>query len=453
MSRRLATRCLLATFGLIALGAPIAARTRPHYGGTLRVETTGDPWQRPNGIARRLVFDGLTTIAADGSIRPGLASEWESENANHRWQFHLRPGVRFHDGSPLTSIAAIASLNASCPANCPWTAVRATGSSVVFTGDSAMPNLPELLAGDEFLISLTISSDGKTPNGATGTGPFQVNGFSSGVLSLVANDTCWQGRPFVDSIEIHARRSISDQWLDLTTGRADVVEVPAEELRQARQQHLVIVASQPLQLLALQISDTGPLANVNLRAAVAEAIDRNALANVIFQKEGQVTASLLPQALSGYGFLFPTERDLNKAQQLRGGITVPSLSLRIEGDGAMQLAGQRIALNLREAGFNTQLTSSPAAQHPDLALRVIPIQTTDPAAVLEELMRGQDRPAGIEADPEAEYKVEREFLDRKTIVPLLHLPRAYALSSRVRDLQLRSDGSPDLAGASLEAVP
>jgi len=215
----------------------------------------------------------------------------------------------------------------------------------------------------------------------------------------------------------------------------------------------VIVASQPLQLLALQISDTGPLANVNLRAAVAEAIDRNALANVIFQKEGQVTASLLPQALSGYGFLFPTERDLNKAQQLRGGITVPSLSLRIEGDGAMQLAGQRIALNLREAGFNTQLTSSPAAQHPDLALRVIPIQTTDPAAVLEELMRGQDRPAGIEADPEAEYKVEREFLDRKTIVPLLHLPRAYALSSRVRDLQLRSDGSPDLAGASLEAVP
>jgi len=185
VSRRLATRCLLATFGLIALGAPIAARTRPHYGGTLRVETTGDPWQRPNGIARRLVFDGLTTIAADGSIRPGLASEWESENANHRWQFHLRPGVRFHDGSPLTSIAAIASLNASCPANCPWTAVRATGSSVVFTGDSAMPNLPELLAGDEFLISLTISSDGKTPNGATGTGPFQVNGFSSGVLSLV----------------------------------------------------------------------------------------------------------------------------------------------------------------------------------------------------------------------------------------------------------------------------
>src|SRR5579863_4792031 len=133
--RRLAISCLLTTIALAGAAFPAQARTRPHYGGTLRVETTGDPWQRPGGIARRLVFDGLTSFDANGAVRPALAVEWESENANHRWQFHLRPGVHFHDGSPLTTIAVIASLNASCSTNCPWTAVRAAGSSVVFTGD------------------------------------------------------------------------------------------------------------------------------------------------------------------------------------------------------------------------------------------------------------------------------------------------------------------------------
>jgi peptide/nickel transport system substrate-binding protein len=450
--RRLATSGLLAALALAALATTAAARTRPHYGGVLHVETTGDPWQRPSGLARRLVFDGLTSLDRDGTVRPALAIDWESNDANHRWQFHLRPGVHFQDGSPLTSIAVIASLNASCPANCPWTAIRAAGSSVVFTADSPMPNLPALLAADEFLVSLTIASDGKTPNGAVGSGPFQVNGFNNGVLALVANDTCWQGRPFLDSIEIRPHRSIGDQRLDLTLGHADVIEVPAEELRQARQLHLLVIASQPIQLLALQVADFGPLANPNLRAAIAQSIDRGALANVIYQKEGQVSASLLPQALSGYAFLFPSDRDLAKAQQLRGGVTVPPLALRIEGDSAMQLAGQRIALNLREAGFNAQLSGSPS-QPVNLALRIVPLQAADPAAMLERILRIEDQPAAIDPDPAAEYNAEREFLDRKTLVPLLHLPRAYAISPRVRDLELRPDGSPDLAGASLEAAP
>ena len=60
-------------------------RTRPHYGGVLRVETAGDPWQRPGGIARRLVLDGLTSADADGAAQPALAIEWNSDNQDHRW--------------------------------------------------------------------------------------------------------------------------------------------------------------------------------------------------------------------------------------------------------------------------------------------------------------------------------------------------------------------------------
>jgi peptide/nickel transport system substrate-binding protein len=451
MSRRHATSCLLAVLSFTSFVGPAAARSRPQYGGTLHVETSGDPWQRPAGLARRLVFDGLTIVDAEGTVRPGLAADWESENADHRWQFRLRPGVHFHDGSPLTPVAVVASLNASCHTNCPWTTVRATGSAVVFNGDAPMPNLPAILASDDFLISLAISANGKTPGGATGTGAFQVNGFNNGVLSLIANDTCWQGRPFLDAIEIRVRRPIPDQWLDLSTNRTDVVDVPAEELRQAQQQHFGVIVSPPVQLLALQISDSGPLANPNLRAAIGYAIDRSALGNVIFQKEGQIAASLLPQALSGYAFLFPAERDLNRAQQLRGGITPPPLSLRVDGNATMQVAAQRIALDLHEAGFTVQFVAA-AGQHADLTLLTVLLQGGDPSATLEEVIRVHDGSAATGPDPVSLYKTEREFLDRKTLVPLLHLPRAYAMSPRVRDLQLRSDGSLDLANASLEAA-
>ena len=43
--------------------------------------------------------------------------------------------------------------------------MQAVGPLVVFTSDSPMPNLPALLAGDQFLIALTATADGKTPSG------------------------------------------------------------------------------------------------------------------------------------------------------------------------------------------------------------------------------------------------------------------------------------------------
>jgi peptide/nickel transport system substrate-binding protein len=113
-----------------------------------------------------------------------------------------------------------------------------------------MPNLPALLAGDEYLIAADAG-------GNIGTGPFQFTGFTNGVLTLTANENCWQGRPFVDAVEIHVHRSIRDQWLDLSVGRADLVEVPAEQLRQAREQRLTSARqSPPVTLLALSVSGT-----------------------------------------------------------------------------------------------------------------------------------------------------------------------------------------------------
>lgn len=448
MFRQLATSCLFA-----ALLLPAAARTRPRYGGDLRVEVTGDPLAAPGGLARSLLFDGLTALGPDGAVQPALAVAWQPDDRDHRWQFTLRPGVTFQDGSPLTATSVVDSLNRSCNGNCPWSAVHAVGSSLIFTADSPMPQLPALLAGEEFLIALTTGANGLPPTNPTGTGPFQFVSNANGVLTLAANQNCWQGRPFADSVEIRGHRSIRDQWLDLSVGRADVVQVPPEMLRQARQQQLTLAVSPSVSLLALELSSTGALANPVLRASIAQAVDRGALSNVIFQKQGDPTAALLPQPLTGYAFLFSTDRDLGKAIALRGGLAPPPLKLAVAGDSAMQLAAQRIALNLHDAGFQVQVVAG-NAPGADLSLRTLPLAGSDPSSALALLLRsaGQSDPF-VAPSPAALFQAEKAILDLHTVIPLLDLPRAWAVGAQVRDFTLRADGTPDLAGASLGAAP
>ena len=211
---------------------------------------------------------------------------------------------------------------------------------------------------------------------------------------------------------------------------------------------LTVVTAPALSLLALQVADYGALANPMLRQSIAMAADRGALSNVIFQKQGEVTASLLPSNMTGYSFLFPSDRNLAKAQELLGGLTPVPLMLATESDGAMRLAAQRIALNLREAGFNVQMANG--GQRAELLLRRIPLECSEPQAAMEEILRTTGVAATeIDATPDALYKAEREALDKKTLIPLLYLPRSFAVSGRVRDLRMGADGSPDLADASL----
>jgi peptide/nickel transport system substrate-binding protein len=430
----------------LCLAQAAGARTRSHYGGALRIETQSDPWRIPDGIARKLVFDGLTRLDDSGVVLPGLAIRWDSQNDNHRWQFWLRPGVRFHDGAALTPASVAISLSQSCGKQCPWAGLSAVGNSLVFESDSALPELPAELARSLYLI--TRQRDAAEPSG---TGPFRLTNLTNGVASLAENPDYWQGRPFVDTVQVEGKRSLRDQWLDLSVGRADIVEVPAELLHQALQDRLLVLVSRPTDLLVLSVSSKGALHDDQLRQAIALAVDRSALFNVIFQKEGEPTGSLLPAALTGYAFLFPTERDLTRARNYRAGLNTSPLVLAIENpDASMQLVAERIVLNLREAGLNAQVRP-PSSQPPaDLLLKRIHLEAGDSAAGLNEVLEDFSQKITEETgDPEALYKTERDFLKTYQAIPLLYLPRALAVGERVRDLRLAADGTPMIADVSI----
>jgi peptide/nickel transport system substrate-binding protein len=430
----------------LALLATASARTRPRYGGTLHVETRSDPLKSPDGIARSLLFETLTRVNGDGVVQPALAASWESQSANHRWEFHLRDGVRFHDGSPLTAEAAVASLSSACN-HCGWR-VRAVGDSVIFTSESPMPGLPAELARSMYAIA-RVDQNGNPD----GTGPFRFGANSSGILFLSANDDSWQGRPFVDAIEVYGNRTVREQWLDFSVGKADLVEVPPELLHQAQQEHLpVITTKRPTELLAVTISDQ-QVADPHLRESIALALDRATLFNVIFQKQGEVTASLLPNELSGYAFLFPVVANPNRSRELRG---AQSVQLRLAVDttnSTLQLVAERLALNLRDAGWNVRVLPQASNSNAELSLRLIHLEAVDAASALHEVLADFGASASPESsDPSALYSVERGFLQSHTVVPLLYLPRAFGVNSRVHNLALAPNGTPLLSNVSLEDV-
>ena len=338
------------------------------------------------------------------------------------------------------------SLTQEC-GGCPWRA-RAVGESIVITNESPMPGLTAELARSQYAILR--QDDAGNPDG---TGPFRVAANSNGILFLSANDDSWEGRPFVDAIEIYGGRSIRSQWMDLSVGKADIVEVPAEQARQAQQDHMPLAAAaRPSDLLVLTIAANGPLRDVRMREAIAISVDRTALFGTIFQKQGEITASVLPDALSGYRFLFPTAPDLARARELRAQQSLPAIHLAVDSsDPVLRLAADRLALNLHDSGFNVQVVSQAANASAELTLRLVHLEAADAVTALREILSdfgGSD--FADSADPASLYQMERSFLQSYTAVPLLYLPRVYGLSGRVRNLSLAADGSLQLADASLE---
>jgi len=444
--RRFAWR-FLAAVSLISLAPQASAETRPRYGGTLVVESHGapaltDPGEWPLRLVP-LVYGRLVRLSERGEPQPALAISWQHDSSYKRWEFHLRPHAMFHDGSPVTAAAVAASLK-------DWTNVTALGESIlVFQNDSPAPDLPVRLASVRGAI-LARGADGAT----IGTGPFRITEWQPGKRALLgAYEGYWGGRPFVDFIEVRMGRAYRDQAIDLELGKADLVEIPLTDVRRAAQQAFRTWTTAPSELLALLFerghADT-EIARV--REAVAVSIDRAAIRDVLLQGQGEATGAILPAWLTGYSFLFPAARDLDRARQLTAPLPKPGPRVSLGYDPADPLArpiAERIALNVREAGIVMQPV--PGA-HADARLVKLPLPSLAPAQGLAEvsvLLGSQDRIAA--AAPEALFAAEHRLLEDFRLVPLFHLPEVYGVSPRLRNWDPQPWGDWRLDDVWLEA--
>jgi peptide/nickel transport system substrate-binding protein len=240
-----------------------------------------------------------------------------------------------------------------------------------------------------------------------------------------ADDNAPGGRPFLDSVEVTLGRPLRDQSIDLELGKADVVELGPSELRRSPPGRKIWTSS-PVRVLALVFSPK--VDDARVREALALAIDRAAIHTVLFQRQGEVSAALLPQWLSGYAFLFPVTIDVRRAQSLGAGAR--PLSIAVD-DPSLRPVAERIVLDARAAGLNLSVINQPG--NADLRLTELRITSQEPAKALASIAAslGLPEPPRVDA-PEALYSAERALLDNFRIVPLLHLPDVYGASQRVK---------------------
>jgi peptide/nickel transport system substrate-binding protein len=436
---------------VVAAALAARAETRPQYGGVLHVAmraapTSLDPADgaQPDSFARRnltmLMFDTLVTTDKSGRIQPSLATAWQALAGSQRWQFRLRRQVKFHDGTPLTAESVAASLRTANPS---WN-VMADADSVIIDWDRSNPDLLADLALPRNAIAKR-TADSKP----SGTGPFHVVDWQPGKkLALAAEENCWRGRPFLDAIEIEMGRSFRDQMTASELGRVDLVEVAPEQTHRVSQAGRRLATSSPVELLALVFPrDAASPDEKLLREALAWSVERGSIRSVLLQGTGQPAASILPNWMSGYAFVFPTDADLPRARQTCAHVrSIPTWTLGYDGtDPLARFFAERIALNARDAGLLLQPTPAASA---DVRLLRIPLQSTDPWVALADVANFAGLPLGKkQGGVEDLYASEVALLATQRLIPLFHLPVSYASTSSVKDWSLRPDGSWTLAGA------
>jgi ABC-type transport system substrate-binding protein len=244
-------------------------------------------------------------------------------------------------------------------------------------------------------------------------------------------------------------KSFRDQITALELARADLVEVAPEQVHRVSLEGQRLASSEPMELLALVFAhDARTPEEKLLRDALALSVDRGSMRNVLLQGAGQPAGGVLPNWMSGYGFVFATEADLARAHHKRDQVrTVPVWTLGYDADDPLaRLLAERIALNARDAGLSVQPT---AAATSDSRLMRIPMASPDPWIALGRLPASTGSPARKNAGGSAEdlYKAEQSLLATQLLIPLFHLPVTYAASPALKNWTARPDGIWNLTDA------
>lgn len=382
-----------------------------------------------------LVFDRLVRLDDRGQPQAALATAWQHDANFTHWQFQIRAGVKFHDGTLLTAAEVAGALQVEDTNQWP---ASVSGAGIAFEFKAPRPNLlVELATGRSFIFHAT-------PETVFGTGAFRIAEWQSQKrLALVASEEYWAGRPFVDRIEIALGIAPQQQMTDLELGKTDVIELAPNLPRRATQTSMREWSSSPVEFLALIVRPRGAAAyDPKFTQALSLAIDRAAIVNVLLQRQGEPAGSLLPQWLSGYAFLFPTTPNLEQAKQIR--TMYSSSPLQALGyDAADPLAAtiaQRIAVNARDAGISltvTAETTGGAQNYVDVHLVHWRIRAPDAQQALRAMLvqvEGEEGGTALPLDTaEQRYAAEKTTLDRGMIIPLAFLPESYAVGALVRD--------------------
>src|ERR1700712_5023946 len=264
MSVRLSAISLIVLLGISALVG--CSRAPVQTGNTLviAIESEADildpqvaggwvSWRINKQIFDPLVDEDLTIPSSEATIpplKPGLAQSWDVSEDGLDYTFHIRHGVKFHDGTPLNAEAVEYNIRRMWDKNSPQYSVKAAGQTnfvwkfldSVETVDDYTLKVHLKQPFSEFLRMLTQGGNGSTAimsptalktygediaDHPVGTGPFKFKERIRGErIDLVRNDDYWGTVPSIDGVVFRPLPDPSARTAALRSGDVDMIAVP-----------------------------------------------------------------------------------------------------------------------------------------------------------------------------------------------------------------------------------
>jgi peptide/nickel transport system substrate-binding protein len=259
----------------------------------------------------------LFTVTDNGkSVEPWLATGYSVSKNQLTYTISLRKGVKFSDGTPMTSKDVQFSLEQTMAASQGWGYIDSAIKSVQApSADTVIVNLKYKWA--PILADLALFANGVVPDNyggksatafyqaPVGTGPFKFSYWHKGsALKLVANTGYWQpGKPYLNSVTWTDVPNDNTRQLQVTGGQAQIDQFPAwstvAQLKATPSVQLNLFPSTETTYLAFN-EHVKPFQDVNVRRAISYAINREALVKAVVFGNGQPANSLFPPQVAYY---------------------------------------------------------------------------------------------------------------------------------------------------------
>jgi ABC-type transport system substrate-binding protein len=332
------------------------------------------------------ITEGLTRFKPGTiEIEPALAESWEVSEDGLQYVFTIRPGVTFHDGTPLDAKAVETNFLRQFDEDNPLHQESMVYAGIVFadvesvkaTGDMeltvTMSRPSVLLPGNLAIFAAGIVSPtaleaegadvGQSP---VGTGPFKFDSWTKDVeLVLVANEDYWGGgRPALDRV---VWRTIADDTVrlsELQTGSIDVANQidfkDAPDIEGDENLQLITGPFLNVQFLAFNQA-IPPFDNPSLRMAVQQAINKESIAEVVASGHYTLGAGPIAPTLLGYdpslAERYPYDPEQAKSLIAESGLSDISFDLYNRANTFWPVLGQLIQSDLAAVGITVNLKS------------------------------------------------------------------------------------------------
>lgn len=297
----------IAAVTMLAAGCGATAGGNSAQGGPFVYDEQIPPkanWATETDDAHALVRAGcletLVKYGYDGNLEPMLATKWTQVDPTD-WQFTLRDGVKFQDGSPLDADAVVGAIDHVLKAQAPAKALNpkvissvtaVDKSTVKVTTPAPDPMLPLRFASpNSGILAPKAYAGSQIDIKGTCTGPFTVTKEVPGQsLSLKANNDYWGGKPKIASAEVRFVIDGATRTTQIQTGEAQIVRgIPAASLATVKGDTNVRTdtIALPRTTVLLLNNSRPPFNNPLVRQAIQQALDTKAIIEGVYEGGGQ----------------------------------------------------------------------------------------------------------------------------------------------------------------------